>query len=201
MGSAGIETKKSLRARLTATLLELDPEMLRGEGMLAAEALKREPCWMEARTVFAFLSMDGEILSDGVVEAALRAGKKVALPRVEGGELSFREAFSIDGPWSLGPFGIREPSADAPFIDLSALPGPLLVIAPGVAFDLNGGRLGHGKGYYDRFLRGLRGCRQDVFVVGLCASFQLVDGVPTDERDEWMDAVCAGGSCAEVRRR
>ncbi len=188
------EEKRALRARTEATLRALDPEVLSREGALAAAALGREARWTEARTVLAFLSMRGEIVSDFVVDAAFRAGKRVAFPRVENDELSFREAASLEGPWERGPFGIREPRADAPLADLGALPGPILVIAPGVAFDRDGGRLGHGKGYYDRFLRGLRSRRADVFVAALCVPCQVMDRVPMDERDERMDAVCAGGS-------
>jgi 5-formyltetrahydrofolate cyclo-ligase len=142
--------------------------------------------------------MRGEIVSDFAVDAAFRAGKRVAFPRVEV-ELSFREAASPEGPWERGPFGIREPRADAPLADFDALPGPILVIAPGVAFDRAGGRLGHGKGYYDRFLRGLRSRRSDVFVTALCVPCQVVDRVPMYERDERVDAVCAGGSFFRTR--
>jgi 5-formyltetrahydrofolate cyclo-ligase len=191
--------KKALRALMAEALSGFAPENLRREGNHAADAITDEPLWKEARTVFAFLSMGSEITSDGVVEASLRAGKTVTLPRVQGGELSFRGITSLNGPWAVGSFGIREPLSDAPVVDLATLPGPLLVIAPGVAFDSRGGRLGHGKGYYDRFLRSLRALRSDVSVVGLCASLQLVPQVPTDESDESMDAVCSGGSFFFVR--
>ena len=59
-----------------------------------------------------------------------------------------------------------------------------LVIVPGVAFDRAGNRLGHGKAYYDRFLRPLAVRR-----VGVCFPFQLVDEVPHDDLDCRMDAV------------
>ncbi len=199
MAMSANEEKSALRARTEAILRGLDAEAFKREGALAAAALGREARWSEARTVLAFLSMRGEIVSDLVVDAAFLAGKRVALPRVEDGELSFREAASLDGPWAQGPFGIREPLADASRVDFDALPGPILVIAPGLAFDKNGGRLGHGKGYYDRFLRGLRSRRSDVFVTALCVPRQIMDLVPMDERDERMDAVCAGGSYFPIR--
>ena len=136
--------------------------------------------------------MNREIVSDFLVAAALQAGKAVALPRVEAGELSFRKIGSLNDPWATGSFGIREPRSDAPVVEFATLQGPLLVITPGLAFDSAGRRLGHGKGYYDRFLRTLRSQRRDVFVVGLCAGIQLQDYVPTDDGDECVDAVCTG---------
>ena len=65
-------------------------------------------------------------------------------------------------------------------------PGPLpsqvdLVIVPGVAFDMRGGRLGFGGGYYDRLLRALP---DDCARVALAYEVQLADEVPTDAHDE-----------------
>jgi 5-formyltetrahydrofolate cyclo-ligase len=198
--AAIVDEKKALRARCETALRSLSPEALRREGMEAAAALGRSSQWAEARTVFAFLSMNREIVSDFVVDAALSAGKTVALPRVEDGELSFREVSSLAGPWATGSFGIREPLQDTKTVDLAKLSGPILVVAPGVAFDADGGRLGHGKGYYDRFLRAIRALRRDVFVAALCIDVQLVERVPMDVGDERMDAICAGGRFIEVGR-
>lgn len=195
-----VDEKKALRSRIEAVLRSLSPDTLRREGMEAAATLGGSPRWREARTVFAFLSMNREIVSDFVVAAAFDAGKSVALPRVEDGELSFREASSLQGPWATGSFGIREPRPDSKTVDLAALGGPILVVAPGVAFDTAGGRLGHGKGYYDRFIRSLRALRGDVTVVALCAAAQLVERVPMADLDERMDAICAGSRFIEVGR-
>lgn len=194
------DEKKALRSRCEAILRSLSAETLRREGMEAAAALGGSPRWKEARTVFAFLSMNREIVSDFVVAAALDEGKTVALPRVEDGELSFREARSLNGPWSTGSFGIREPLQDAAPVDLAKLEGPILVVAPGVAFDAAGGRLGHGKGYYDRFIRSLRAVRGDVTVTALCVGAQLVERVPMGDGDERMDSICAGSRFIEVGR-
>lgn len=61
-----------------------------------------------------------------------------------------------------------------------------LVILPGVAFDRRGGRLGFGKGYYDRFLSGLD---SSVLKVGLCYRFQLLERLPLSEYDAPVDVV------------
>ncbi len=65
---------------------------------------------------------------------------------------------------------------------------PNLVVAPLLAFDRNGGRLGQGAGHYDRTLKTLRQARA-VFVLGLAFSGQELDAVPTDAHDQRLDAI------------
>ncbi len=59
-----------------------------------------------------------------------------------------------------------------------------LVITPGLAFDHNNNRLGHGKGYYDRLLAGMR-----AFKIGVCFNFQLFNEIPYTLNDVKMDMV------------
>lgn len=106
-------------------------------------------------------------------------------PRVSGNEMVFREA--RDPARDLHPdvFGIPAPSADAP----AAISGSLeVVIAPGLAFDLSGTRIGSGAGYYDRWLGSNRLCP---VVVGAGFDFQVVWDVrlPAESFDERMDWV------------
>jgi 5-formyltetrahydrofolate cyclo-ligase len=61
-----------------------------------------------------------------------------------------------------------------------------VTIIPGMAFDVEGHRLGRGKGYYDRFLAKLS---PTTYKIGLCFRWQFVDQVPTDEHDIPMDEV------------
>ena len=92
-----------------------------------------------------------------------------------------------------GPYGIPEPAPD--LCPWAFLPGeaagrfwPDLFLLPGVAFDLRGGRLGQGGGYYDRFLAGADLARS--FLVGLAFSFQLKPRVPVDLWDIRVQALC-----------
>jgi 5-formyltetrahydrofolate cyclo-ligase len=89
--------------------------------------------------------------------------------------------------WIAGPFGIREPD---PENWESASPEEIdLALIPGLAFDPMGGRLGRGKGFYDRLLGNpaFRGIK-----VGLAWEWQLVDEVPGAAHDIRMDIVIAG---------
>jgi 5-formyltetrahydrofolate cyclo-ligase len=65
-----------------------------------------------------------------------------------------------------------------------------LVVVPGVAFTVNGHRLGRGKGYYDAFLSSCRATQATPpFTVGVAFSQQIVAHVPTDKNDVYLDLV------------
>lgn len=133
------------------------------------------PVWREARTICAFCAISGEpdILDPWPID------KRIALPRVQGDEMSFHW---ISGRDELVPgrFGIWEPSPEASPAGFSFD----LILVPGMAFDRRGGRLGRGRGYYDRFLASASG-----FLAGICFDDQLVPEVPCDSHDVRMNEV------------
>jgi 5-formyltetrahydrofolate cyclo-ligase len=65
---------------------------------------------------------------------------------------------------------------------------PDVIVIPGLAFTVDGRRLGQGGGWYDRFLPGRRA---DCTTIGVCFSAQLVDDIPTDDHDVQLDAIVA----------
>ena len=90
-------------------------------------------------------------------------------------------------------WGIPEPdeSLAASMEDMTARADFDLILAPGVAFDARCQRLGHGRGYYDGFVRGVRARRPagGVSVVGVALREQIQDAVPVDAHDERLDLV------------
>ncbi|MBI1339378.1 5-formyltetrahydrofolate cyclo-ligase [bacterium] len=131
--------------------------------------------------VSAYIAMRDEIDPAPLLERLKRAGAELVLPRMdENGQMSFRSA----DPAALeqGPFGLTQPRASAGALD------PTLVLAPLLAFDARGVRLGYGKGHYDRALRGLR-ARGRVFFLGLAFDAQEVDVVPAERHDIPLDWV------------
>jgi len=116
----------------------------------------------------------------------LDSGRRVALARTgPGRSLGFHEVANLDGPWEIKPFGMREPPASAPLWN----PGPkTLTLVPGIAFSSAPGggafRLGHGGGYYDRWLK-IFG--ESVFSLGVGFSIQTVDILPVEAHDQTLD--------------
>ncbi|OGT98573.1 MAG: 5-formyltetrahydrofolate cyclo-ligase [Geobacteraceae bacterium GWC2_48_7] len=118
-----------------------------------------------------------------IAEAALAEGKKLLFPVVCGLEMEMHQVENID-QLKPGRFGIHEPCRPE-IRSQSGLPD--LIVIPGVLFDLNGHRIGYGKGYYDRFLEQHSG---NGHLVGLCHDFQLVDDpIPADRHDIRMEVI------------
>jgi 5-formyltetrahydrofolate cyclo-ligase len=149
--------------------------------------------------------MGAEIDTFPLFRAALAQEKAVFLPKVEdaaaaggsGGSgsgaefktIRFYRAISADGPWQIGPFGIQEP---APLTPLAPRDFPALVVTPGMAFDPQGGRLGRGGGFYDRFFASLKARGLEYAALGMCMECQLADKVPVEAWDRQMDGMVTG---------
>lgn len=130
-----------------------------------------------AKTIGAYYAFGSEVKTDMIIEQARSLGKKVALPSVEGEDLTFYELSS--GKYLVkGRLGIMEPLPYSPVDKID------LLVVPGVAFDQQGYRLGYGKGYYDRYLAEKR-----TFSMGLAYSFQVLDRLPRSEHDMKLGAI------------
>lgn len=141
------------------------------------------------RTMATYVSLPEEVQTQRLIQRAWNDGKTVIVPCCLDNELHLFRLKSIDDltPRTLGILEPREHfreqeerwcKADA--IDL--------FVVPGVAFDDLGGRLGHGKGYYDRLLAKTR---PDVSKIALAYECQFVDRVPMMAYDVYMDCVVA----------
>jgi 5-formyltetrahydrofolate cyclo-ligase len=124
-------------------------------------------------------------------------GHAIALPITVGSDrpLAFR-AWSPATVLAIGPFGIPVPPETAPLVT------PAYLLAPLLAFDRLGRRLGYGGGYYDRTLKALRDSGA-VLAVGVAFAEQEVPEVPDrsgDQRLDWIltDREAIGVSAAGV---
>jgi 5-formyltetrahydrofolate cyclo-ligase len=122
------------------------------------------------------------------------AGARVVLPAAPEphAPLLFR-AFDPDQP--LEPDAARIPSPTAAAEALR----PDLVIAPLIAFDRHGYRLGQGGGYYDRTLAALRAAGR-LFGIGLAYAGQEVGRIPRDAHDEPLDAILTESGYHRIRK-
>jgi 5-formyltetrahydrofolate cyclo-ligase len=197
--------KQELRRALRKQLAEIPAEVFQDEGARAAEFMASCRPWRDAETVLLFLSAPGEIETAPLLDLAFRQGKRVFLPRVEGEIVRFFRVKSADGPWQTGAFGIREPLVEDPDLSEEFPPrsggegGRAVVLAtPGMAFDRQGNRMGHGKGYYDRFFARLDGLGLSYVRIALCLEQQIIPQVPVESWDKKMDAICTGAGIFSI---
>lgn len=177
--------KRELRARAREAMAAL-PAVRRAEASRAACGLAQQQEWFGramAMMVYAPLPMELDIRP--LVEAALRAGRVVCMPKVgwEGRSLTPVAIHNLDDLVDGERFGLKEPRAGARVVAKDMLD---LVIVPGLAFDAEGGRLGRGAGFYDRFLGSL-GPR--AVKVGVAYEAQVFPSVPTEPQDVRLDVV------------
>jgi 5-formyltetrahydrofolate cyclo-ligase len=180
--------KSELRAAMKSLLTAVTPQEMSRRSAKVAGSLAMTTAWARTDVVLSFLSMPHEIDTTSMIAAARAAGKAVAVPRIDGGDIRFllMPARAADLPRDAWGIPIPDPSW-AP-LDLTRFARPL-VTAPGLAFDRMGNRLGRGKGYYDRFLKAARAQSPALIAIGVCLDEQLVEQVPTTGADEPLDGV------------
>jgi 5-formyltetrahydrofolate cyclo-ligase len=194
MNGAGRQRKAAVRARMLARRRRQAPERVARLSGCITRRLVALPEYRLARTVLCYFAGHGEVVLDGLIGEAQRAGKRVAVPAWRARERGYawREV-PVGASCGIGRFGIREPQRGR-WID-GADAGVAFV--PGVAFDRRGNRVGHGAGFYDQLLRPLPAvCR-----VGVCFAFQVCPSLPHTVRDEPMDVVACESGLLRVRRQ
>lgn len=167
--------KKALRAQKRSELEAL-PQSYIDESDAAIEAkLLSLPEYIAAKRVFVYFSIGREVKTQGIISHALAAGKIAALPVCEAdGKMSFRLVSDLSELRS-GKFGIPEPVPDAP--ELAPQTDDIMIV-PALCCDTHGSRLGHGAGYYDRYL-----AEHACFTVCLCRKRMLESVIPTEPTD------------------
>lgn len=166
--------KSRLRRELLAARKALPEEYRRKAGASIAAQLLASLSYASARTVFVYVSMPGEPDTSRLIRQALAEGKRVYVPKCTGGEML---AVRIESPADLlpGTMGIPEPQDTEDTKTAGELD---LIIVPCVAAAEDGRRLGHGGGYYDRFLAG-----GSDNAVCLCFRRMLCEAIPSEKTD------------------
>lgn len=177
-----IEARAAARAARAAAFAAVPDGGMRMRERFLAELLPTLGLAPQA-VVAGYIPVRDEIDALPLVRALMAGGCTAAMPCVvgPGAPLLFRR-WDLGGPLMSRPFGLLEPDEQAPAIE------PDLVLAPLLAFDRHGYRLGNGRGYYDRTLAGLRARRATV-AVGLAFAAQEVVSLPVGEHDQRLDWV------------
>jgi len=177
------ELKKAIREEALRRRGSIPGAVRRAKDRALAERLLCLDEYRKAGRVLLYAAFRTEAATEEIIEAAIRSGREVVLPRVdaENGALT---KHVIGGLHELSPGyrGIPEPTSEAR-VKVEEVD---LVVVPGVAFDPSGRRLGYGGGYYDRLLPRIKGVKP---VVALAYEEQLFESLPGEEHDVGVDII------------
>lgn len=133
--------------------------------------------YKSAQMIAFYMPIKNEVNLAMLMNKAFSDGKRVCVPVVNGDDMFFSEITGAE-MMKEGRFGIKEPQKR------KKTNAADLILVPGLAFDFYGGRVGWGKGYYDRALEG-----SAAKFVGICYEFQLCGIVETEPQDCRMDYI------------
>ena len=166
------ETKPSLRKRLQETrrntkLSDFDIEQLTKRGLFELSKTSGDVC--------IYMSLPEEPPTKDLINEVRKLGRNVWLPRINGDDLLW-----IKNPDSFahGPFGIKEPVGEG--VLAKEIKNLGAVILPGLAVDVNGTRLGKGKGFYDRVLSQIS---EEVKRIVLLFDLEFILEIPKESHD------------------
>eukprot|EP00545_Synedropsis_sp_CCMP1620_P008295 CAMPEP_0119013156 /NCGR_PEP_ID=MMETSP1176-20130426/8042_1 /TAXON_ID=265551 /ORGANISM="Synedropsis recta cf, Strain CCMP1620" /LENGTH=206 /DNA_ID=CAMNT_0006966215 /DNA_START=154 /DNA_END=770 /DNA_ORIENTATION=+ len=197
--------KQVLRKELRSKMKAVSVEDIAKQSLTVWNRVYELPEYQQAKSIGLFLSMPAcEIQTDAILNHAIENGKTVYVPQVganfEHADMDLLECPSVPNfhkAWPKNKWQIPEPPADLERVVVQ--PGELdLLIVPGLAFDSKGGRLGQGKGYYDRFIAKMRLDRKAPKLVAVGLEPQLVDHIPTHEHDFTMEVVVLPNQTIQV---
>lgn len=176
--------KQRLRRELSLRCEALPAEAARRASEAMVQKALEMPEIRSARALLVCLSFGWEIDTWSLVDQLLASGKEVFVPRT----LRRRRQLALHAypcPLVATGYGLQQPSRRAP-----ELPGERIdatieaALLPGAGFDTRGARLGHGAGYFDRFLAG-----RPFPAIGVAFDFQVVERLPREPHDVPMAAV------------
>ena len=200
------KAKQQLRTEKTIARNELSSDQRRELSFLVC---KHASEWLKTKDIaslMAYVSFRSELDTNALLTQAWKDQRRVLLPRV----IPASGAMSVHmvNAWSElepGAYGIHEPivsGKDSQEIEVVTLPE--VVFVPGLAFDLQGGRLGYGRGYYDRLRASWEteehAAAKPPVWIGLAFGMQLVPKVPMDEHDAFMDMLITENGIVHCRK-
>ena len=145
--------KSELRKQVLQEMKAIPRQQKQDIDQALTERILQHPFYQEAKVIATYLSFPHEFQTQELIERALKDGKKVLIPKTYP---KGRMDFVVYDPQQLvkTSFGLLEPQGDLEVVDASQIE---LIHVPGLAFTMEGYRIGYGGGYYDRYLKHFTG--------------------------------------------
>ena len=172
--------KHRIRTEFLGKRKTLDSAERQRQSQQIFEKLVAWPPFQSAHCVAVYRSKEDEVSTDAIIENLFENKKRVVAPRVNGDHVEFYEVHNWND-FERGAFDIQEPKLNLKKV---ATTEPDLILVPGIAFTLQGHRIGFGKGHYDRLL-----ATSSAIKVGLAFSEQIANDLPQESHDIPLDFI------------
>ncbi|MCD7959286.1 MAG: 5-formyltetrahydrofolate cyclo-ligase [Ruminococcus sp.] len=189
-------TKQMLRNTARQARMLLTPSERQKLDESRTEQFCNNNLYRNCEELFCYVSLPQEPDTWNILRRTLSDSIPVAVPRcIANHKMQFYQLqynIPIEKQLTIGTYHIAEPSEMLPSLTPSENKRCICLI-PGLAFDLQGGRLGYGGGYYDRFLQTYPFIKK----LGVTAQRFLIDKIPMERTDVPMDGLVLENTCLE----
>lgn len=145
--------KSELRKQVLQEMKAISQEQKQAIDQALTERLLQHPFYQEAKVIATYLSFPHEFQTQGLIEQALKDGKKVLIPKTYPKRRMDFVVYDLQQLVKTS-FGLLEPQGNLEVVAASQID---LIHVPGLAFTTKGYRIGYGGGYYDRYLEQFTG--------------------------------------------
>ena len=181
MSSPVLKLKDLLRSRMRKKIQLISLARQKSKSLRIFKRITGSELYQECGSLLIYVSFKAEVDTHRLIRRALADGKKVFVPHVAGKKMQISRIRNFEKDLKEGAFGILQPHSPKKinFLDFD------VAFVPGLAFDKNGGRLGRGAGYFDRYLAKLK----KAIKIGLAYKEQIVKKVPVKKHDVYLNFV------------
>lgn len=175
-------TKSEARAYVKPLRNALSAKEVHDRSEIIMDSVCRLDEFKKSDNILVYVDYNNEVETKNFIEYCIRLGKSVYVPKVYGGTLMKFHKIDSLALLNSGKYGILEPVNEYcdNWDDIKGL-----MVMPGLAFGRDFGRVGYGKGFYDRYLSAHNG----IYTVAVCFDFQLIDKIDIDDYDYRPDVI------------
>jgi 5-formyltetrahydrofolate cyclo-ligase len=176
--------KKRIRRQIRELLNKTEQGIVKELSIQIQNRVMQTEQWRTSENICCYLSASTEVQTNQLLKSARINNKKVFTPAFDKQNKIYKLCpYNYGDDLINGYKNIPEPAGA-----VLQFPERIdIAIVPGIAFDRQGNRIGHGSGHFDRLLA--KNCFAGAFKIGLCLESQLVNKISVSKHDIRMDAV------------